>query len=176
MYQRILVSIDDSRASRAALDEAIGLARDQHARLRILHVAPYALGYAAGTMGTLRYAPVLSGSAGEKMLARAERRARGQSVTVETALLEERDRIAPTVIADAVQWDADLIVMGTHGRRGLRHLLAGSIAESVVRSSPITVMLVRLPPPPPRPRGGKRIRGGIPAARLAPEPVHVTTL
>jgi nucleotide-binding universal stress UspA family protein len=176
MYERILVGIDGSRVSRGALDEAIGLARDQGAQLRIIHVAPYGGGFPVGTLGSERFVPVPAGSAGEALLREAEARAAAQGVTVETALLEERDRIGPTVIADAVRWTADLIVLGTHGRRGLRHLLAGSIAESVVRSSPIAVLLVHLSPVPRPPRGGRRVRATVPLARLQPEPARITSL
>lgn len=173
MYERILVGVDGSRPSRGGLDEAIGLARDQQARLRIIHVAPYGGGYPVGGIGGEHFVPVPAGSAGELLLREAEARAAAQGVEAETALLEERDRVGPTLIADAARWSADLIVLGTHGRRGWRHLVSGSIAESVVRSSPIAVLLVRLAAEPRPPRGGKRVRADVPATRLTPAPIRV---
>ena len=50
---------------------------------------------------------------------------------------------APLLAAEAKAWPADLIVIGTHGRRGVDHLLMGSVAEGVVRISPVPVMLIR---------------------------------
>jgi nucleotide-binding universal stress UspA family protein len=176
MYERILVGIDGSRPSRGALDEAIGLARDQHARLRIVHVAPYGGWFPGCATEGPRCELVPPGSAGEALLRDAAARAAAQSVVAEIALPEERGGIGPTVIAEAVKFSADLIVLGTHGRHGLRHLIAGSIAESVVRSSPIAVLLVHVAADAPHPTGGRRVRAEVPLARLAPAPSSAATV
>ena len=64
--------------------------------------------------------------------------------TVETALLEASgERIASVIEGEARHWQADLIVIGTHGRSGLSRLLLGSVAEGVARSAPVPVLLVR---------------------------------
>ncbi len=180
MYERILVAFDGSRPSRRALDEAIGLARDQNAQLRIVHVVAATGGFVAGGMGTARYADAPTASWGDAraLVREAEERARAQSVATESALIEARDRIGATVIADAVEWSADLIVVGTHGRTGLRSLLAGSIAESVVRASPVAVLLVRLAAEdrPRRPRGGKRVRIGPVIRDVATVPAQTPSI
>jgi nucleotide-binding universal stress UspA family protein len=63
---------------------------------------------------------------------------------VETELFETMGgRASDCIVAAAKQWGADLIVMGTHGRRGMSRLSMGSDAELVVRSTPVPVLLVR---------------------------------
>ncbi len=52
--------------------------------------------------------------------------------------------MAHAIVEEARHWPADLIVVGTHGRKGLRHLLVGSIAEGVIRDSHVPILLVRL--------------------------------
>lgn len=64
----------------------------------------------------------------------------------ETVLLETLGhRVAELIIKQAKKWRADVIVLGTHGRRGLARVLMGSDAEIVVRESPVPVLLVRAP-------------------------------
>ena len=64
-------------------------------------------------------------------------------VPAETRLLESRDRRLGEVIADAAgEWNADLVVLGTHGRHGVQRALLGSGAEQILRASPVAVLLV----------------------------------
>jgi nucleotide-binding universal stress UspA family protein len=65
-------------------------------------------------------------------------------VPTESALLESDARRLSSVIAEEAQrWGADLVVVGTHGRRGLERLILGSVAEGVARTAPVSVLLVR---------------------------------
>ena len=81
---------------------------------------------------------------GRKILMEGERVATAAGVPVETKLFESfGDRLADLVAKDAVEWDADLIVLGTHGRRGLRRALLGSDAEQVARHATVPVLLLR---------------------------------
>ena len=81
---------------------------------------------------------------GQKILAEGERSAKAAGVPVETKLFESfGDRLADLVAKDAVEWGADLIVLGTHGRRGLRRALLGSDAEQVARHVTVPVLLLR---------------------------------
>ncbi len=65
-------------------------------------------------------------------------------MAAETALLDEHgELIALVIIDDALNWNADLIIIGTHGRSELNRLLLGSVAEGVVRGASILVSLVR---------------------------------
>lgn len=147
MYRKILAAIDDSDASARGLDQAIRLAKGDGAQLCILHVVeptalamyPEAAAYADDLFGLLQ-------DAGKELLTRAVAKAARRGVQARSALIENRGfPIADLVVEYAGRWKADVIVLGTHGRRGLSHLLMGSDAESIVRSSPIPVLLVRSP-------------------------------
>lgn len=146
VFKRILVAVDGSETSDLGLDKAVDLAKDQKAALRIVHVidtTPVVIGYAdfggvEELMATIR-------SAGGKILERAEAKAAGAGVDAEPRLVEvDRvgERIAGMIEKEALGWLADLVVAGTHGRRGFNHLLLGSVAESLVRLSSQPVLLV----------------------------------
>jgi nucleotide-binding universal stress UspA family protein len=148
MYKRILVAIDGSETSKLALDHALQLAKEQHARLRIAHVVeavgksiPLMGGYpfdAAALQQTLR-------DDGKELLAATAANLRGQ-IDAETALLEAQDtteRTAAVLAREAQRWEADLIAVGTHGRRGFDRMFLGSVAESLIRVAPAPVLLVR---------------------------------
>jgi len=145
MYQRILVAVDGSPTSKRALAEACHLASDQHAQLRIVHVIddPYSYyagdGFSPDTIATVENAWRQSG---QKILDSAADLARQNGVQPETALLERGDRTSVVIVDDAKQWQADLLVLGTHGRHGLGELLLGSVAEGVVRTSTVPVLLL----------------------------------
>jgi nucleotide-binding universal stress UspA family protein len=145
MYQRILVPIDGSQTSERALHEAIRVA-NREAQLRLVYVLVenYLLdaeGYAYIDLADLQKAMRHSG---ERALALAAEKVRQAGATAETALLEASgERIASVIENEARHWQADLIVIGTHGRSGLNRLLLGSVAEGVVRVATAPVLLVR---------------------------------
>jgi nucleotide-binding universal stress UspA family protein len=85
-------------------------------------------------------------AAGRKALARIERGARAAGARPETVLVEDcGGRVADAIVQQAKRWRADLIVMGTHGRRGVKRVLLGSDADLVVRYSPVPVLLIPAP-------------------------------
>ncbi len=147
MHKRILVAVDGSSASKATLEEAIRLAGDWSAALRIVHVIdsprsyPEVLyGEVAAELETLWQA---WRHAGEGILAQAGERAREAQLEPELALLEsEGRRASAAVVKEADRWGADLIVIGAHGRGSERSLL-GSVADGVARTAPVSVFLVR---------------------------------
>ncbi len=145
MYQKILVPVDGSETATRGLNEAIKLAKNQGGRIRLVHVvnefildpaySPQA--YAPSVIETMR-------EGGRLVLERASALVRQQGVECETALLESvGGPAADFIVSQAEEWPADLIVMGTHGRRGLRRLAMGSDAEGVMRRAPVPLMLVR---------------------------------
>ncbi len=143
-YKRILVPVDGSPTSAKGLKEAIRLARGRRGKLRLLHVVEELGAFIAPETGT-NPAPILDAmkAAGRKTLARVERGARAAGARPEAALAEDfGGRVADAIVRDAQRWRADLIVMGTHGRRGMKHALLGSDAERVVHASRIPVLLV----------------------------------
>lgn len=149
MYQRILIPIDGSPASERGLDEAIRLGRLTGARVRLIHVVDelsFALGASEGLTFTGDMLNLLR-EAGAAILAQGATRVRGGGLEVETALKDSFEgRVSDLVIKEAREWPADLIVIGTHGRRGVGRLLLGSDAENIVRRAPIPVLLVRAAP------------------------------
>lgn len=145
MYRRILVPIDSSKTAALGLREAIRVARDQGAKLRVVHVVDKMaiIGVAEAGMNPR---PVLAKLArsGRTVLDAARRSAKAAGVDAETVLFEPvTKRVADEVLREAKKWRADLIVMGTHGRRGLRRMVLGSDAEQVVRLAWVPVLLVR---------------------------------
>lgn len=149
MYKRILVPIDGSRTSTFGFDEAIGLAKQQDADLCVLHVLDNRVlmhSVGIGPAGVGRLVESLR-SSGKQLLARAETKARKHQVPVKTVLIENNVRsVADVIVKQARKWRADLIVIGTHGRRGVSRLVMGSDAEGVVRETTVPVLLVRSKP------------------------------
>jgi nucleotide-binding universal stress UspA family protein len=145
MYARILVPIDGSATSMRGLTEAIKLATALQARVRVVHVINELL--ADYTLApSVYYEKVIEAEreVGKKTLANAQAHARELGYDVEVELLETIGARASTMIIEAAKrWDAEIIVMGTHGRRGLRRLAIGSDAEMVLRSAPVPVLMVR---------------------------------
>lgn len=146
MYKRIAVALDGSETARRGLDAAIGLAREGNGRLLLLHVTEEPIPLAINGDWTLPLLPLEAyRQAGARLLEDAQATCHAAGVTAETRLLEAAGRrIGPLVSETAAQWQADLIVTGTHGRRGLDRLLLGSVAEGIVRTSRTPVLL--LPP------------------------------
>jgi nucleotide-binding universal stress UspA family protein len=145
MYRRILAPVDGSSASEAGLREAVALACDQKADLRILHVLdPYAAGAEMISAADYQSVHAELRARGEAVLAQAGELPRKRSVPFEAVLREGAQRQpAETIVAEAQGWPCDLIVMGTHGHQGLRRLLLGSNAQAVLCHSPVPVLLVR---------------------------------
>ncbi|BAK77142.1 UspA domain protein [Pseudogulbenkiania sp. NH8B] len=145
MYQRIYVPVDDSETSNLALAEACKLAKEVGAKVCLAHVVDLAQFGWGGT--EFLDASELQASikqAGEKVLSQAEAKAQAMGVQVEGKILESwGDKIASVLIEDLQNWQADLVVMGTHGWSGLMHLLMGSVAEGVLKQVEVPVLLVR---------------------------------
>jgi nucleotide-binding universal stress UspA family protein len=146
MYQRILVPIDGSSTSNRGLDEAIKLAKLTGASLRLIHVIDL-LSFATGFEAYAAYAndviPRIK-EAGKQVLDQGRSRAEVSGVKVDSLLFDSL--VAPvsdTVVEQAKAWNADLIVIGTHGRRGVKRFLLGSDAEQIMRMAPVPVLLIR---------------------------------
>jgi nucleotide-binding universal stress UspA family protein len=142
MYQRILVPVDGSLTSILGLDEAIKLAKLTGASLRLVHVLdqPVFLGvesYTVDLYGVMK-------KAGQRILQQMEARVVAAGVEVSAFLSDILPgRVCDVVTEQAKAFDADLIVLGSHGRRRLGRLLLGSDAEQIVRSAVVPVLVVR---------------------------------
>lgn len=151
MYQRILVAVDGSATSLRGLEEAIRLAKALGAKLMLVHVVNELLSpdlavsnYYADAIEALR-------KAGIEVLDQAAAQVRRADVDFEQKLLEVLGgRPADEIVKEAKAWPADLIALGTHGRRGLKRLALGSDAELVLRMSPVPVLMVRDQPEKPQ--------------------------
>ncbi len=145
MYQRILVPVDGSSAAAQGLNEAVKLARNQGAQILLLHVVDE-WRVAAGDIAAVN---LDAGSkalreAGAQLLKQTEAQVHEAGIPVQTVLLEELGvPVGECIVQRAQQWQADLIVCGTHGRHGVNRLLLGSSAEYIVRHTSIPVLLVR---------------------------------
>ena len=160
MYRRILVPVDGSTSSTLGLRHALGLAKDQNARVRLLNVVdemsvlPMMYGYPADISTVID----CMRDAGKKALAQGSVLARKADVRADTAIVDARGRVVSKAILDhAKKFRADLIVMGTHGRRGLNRLILGSDAERVLHDAEVPVLLVRADGANGDPKG-KRVR------------------
>ena len=147
MYQRILVPVDGSDTANRGLAEALKLAKALGAQLRLVHVvdkSSLALNPEAGVAA----APLAEDFSedGRTVLEEARLLAAAQGATVEAVLHENfTGRVANLIVEEAKTSRAELIVMGTHGRRGIRHAVLGSDAEAVVHAATVPVLLVRSP-------------------------------
>jgi nucleotide-binding universal stress UspA family protein len=144
LYKRILVPVDGSTTSSAGLKEAVRLAKNQHARLRLLNVVDEMIVFNTPD-GGINVEPILNAlkRGGKQILRKSEKAARMQGVKPESELWESAGvRVAQVIVDRARRWRADLIIMGTHGRRGVNRMLLGSDAELVVRNASVPVLLV----------------------------------
>jgi nucleotide-binding universal stress UspA family protein len=147
MYERILVAVDGSEPSMRAYREALRLAADQHAALRIVHVIDLGVALAPwAEPAFLNYETLESAlrDSGARILESVLAEAREAGLGAESATLEtDVGDAAGEILAEASRWGANLIVMGTHGRHGLAHLILGSVAEGVVQRAALPVLLLR---------------------------------
>ena len=145
MYERSLVPIDGSATASRGLDEAIALASRLGAELHLLNVVDARLLIAEVSV----FAPPSQllddwRAAGEKLLAEGLARVHAASLRGDGAVrCDPGLRVCDLIVQEARQCGAGLIVMGTHGRHGLRRMALGSDAELVLRDAPVPVLLVR---------------------------------
>jgi len=146
MYKRILVPVDGSPTSSRGLQEAIQLAKLAGARIKLLHVVDeisFVTSFEA-SMGLSAEMLQLLKDGGKQVLQEAATQVRVAGLEAETELVESyAGRVSDLVIDKASEWGAELIVVGTHGRRGVGRMLLGSDAEQILRQSPVPVLLVR---------------------------------
>lgn len=145
MYKRILVPVDGSRTATAGLREAIRLVSGTRgATIRLVHVMN-PLPTMQGMEATITQ-QVLDNleSFGRQVLKKAAALVESRGARAQTVFLERfQGGAANAIVAEAKKCKADVIVMGTHGRRGLTRVVMGSDAETVVRMAPVPVLLVK---------------------------------
>jgi nucleotide-binding universal stress UspA family protein len=145
MYQKILVAVDGSATSLRGLEEAIKVAKGTGGQLLLVHVVNEAI-MVPDYVPSAYYEPLFAAlrQSGVKVLEQSAATVQRAALRCERKLVETvGGRVADEVVQQANAWSADLIVMGTHGRRGLKRLALGSDAELVLRLSSVPVLLVR---------------------------------
>lgn len=146
MYESILVPIDGSATSQLGLDEAIRVARAMGSTIHLLHVVDetsFASSFEATVALTTEVLQSLQ-SVGQKVLDDAQAYVREAGIPVEGQVVESlSERVSDLVLRKAQEWGVQLVVLGTHGRRGVQRMLLGSDAEQIVRQATVPVLLVR---------------------------------
>lgn len=148
MYQRIMVAVDESFMTDQVLTAAVELAKATGARLAVCHAVDETL------LAQREVAMMLPNSVGkaetrlrlkaQSVLERLANVARSAGVEAETKLVESDEKhVSDMLIEAASEWQADLLVVGSHGRRGIERFFVGSVAERLVRKGQISLLLVR---------------------------------
>jgi nucleotide-binding universal stress UspA family protein len=141
---KILVGVDDSKFSEEALQSIVAQFRPQSAQIRVLHVLQ-PIAFSAPPQMSAKYAPELEdrGKQGQELVERAAKTLRSAGFKVD--MVVEKGDVRLKIIDSAADWNADLIVLGSHGRSGVPRLLLGSVAEFVARNAQCSVEIVRAP-------------------------------
>ena len=146
MYSRLLVPLDDSATARLALAHAAALAGMSGGTIVLLNVIEemkHSNGFERPMVYIQEVRPHFL-AAGQTLLDNAAAELRNKGVQVETLLVESQgERVSELIARQAKSSGCDLVVLGTHGRRGINRMLLGSDAEQVARIAPVPVMLVR---------------------------------
>lgn len=145
MYQRILIPVDGSETATKAMITALQLARDSGGQVHLVHVVEGMTPLAADPYGAYSGEVIeIMRQSGSKILEDALEVAKAAGVTADTELFDNfGERLAEVVADAAIRFNADLIVVGTHGRRGLGRMMLGSGAEQIIRLAPVPVLVIR---------------------------------
>ena len=142
VFKKILVPIDGSPTANKALDYALRLAKEAQASVRLLHCVDE-----LSLLSSYEYSGELIQQvrqAGNKVLQDGLDAAKKLGVSADTLMVDQVGQRLGHSVANAVgDWGADLVVVGSHGRRGIGRVLLGSGSEQILRSSPVPVLLVR---------------------------------
>jgi nucleotide-binding universal stress UspA family protein len=138
--------VDGGPSSELAIAQAVGLAKQLQAEVKVLFVVDDSELFFEHAY--IDPNEIVNGmiSVGQKALATAARRFENAGVRCLTELAEKPvspGNISGTIVNHADQWPADLIIMGTHGRRGMRRVIMGSVSEGVISKSTKPVLLIR---------------------------------
>ena len=148
MYKRIMVAVDESFMTSQVMESAISLAKATGARMAICHAIDETI------LAQREVAMMLPNSVGKTearlrlgaqgFLGRLLEAAQAAGIDAEIKLVESEEKhVSDMLINAAADWQADLLVVGTHGRRGIERFFVGSVAERLVRKGQTSLLLVR---------------------------------
>lgn len=146
MYKNILVAVDGSETSQLALAEALMLAKELTIKLQIIHVVDETFFTTGEVWFDIDQYQAAVKEEGKIVLNKMVALAQKAEVTVESQLIEINEfyeRVGGKIMAFAKASHIDLLVIGTHGRRGFRRFMLGSVAEEVIRIATMPVLLIR---------------------------------
>ena len=150
---KILLAIDDSKFAEAAIQAAISQVRQDHTQVLVLHVvdwsnfmpSPFPGGGQEPMYSARQLESIIEGETtkAHELVTSAAERLRSAGFEASTSV---RERDPKAVILDcATEWGADLIIVGSHGRKGVARFVLGSVSEAVARYARCSVEIVRLP-------------------------------
>lgn len=145
IFKNIMIAVDGSEMSNLAMQTAISFAKDQHAFLHIVHVADEFLEVGEGIAIDFKAYEKSVRDSSQAILNKMQALAHEAIIPFETHLIEINnyaDHISERLVDIADELHADLLIIGTHGRRGFKRLILGSVAEGVARLSKIPVLLI----------------------------------
>jgi nucleotide-binding universal stress UspA family protein len=147
---KILLAVDDSKFSEAAVQMVATQNRPEATEVRVVHVLE-PIEAAFPLMSSVGYYPPEWARLEKELSERAHHVVEKAAETLRAAgfradALVRKGITRPDIVDIAAEWPADLIVLGAHGRRGLEHLLLGSVSEYVARHAKCSVEVVRMPP------------------------------
>ena len=147
MYQRILVPTDGSQLSDKAVKSAIALAANTGAQLVALNVVPrYPISYFEGAVGISPRDVASTEKAwfekGQGIVDKVSQAARPHGIKVKTAIVRS-DLVGESIVAAAKKNKCDLVVMASHGRKGIKRILLGSETQHVLTHGSVPVLVLR---------------------------------
>lgn len=145
-YKKIMVAVDGSATSNQALQEAIELAQDQKSFLRIIYVLDESIVKYADSFIDFETLWKAYKEEGEDFLEKLNHQVKEANINFDTHLVILKfaeGRIAEKIVSEAQDWQADLLVIGTHGRQGISRFFLGSVAEKVLRIATMPILLIR---------------------------------
>ena len=147
MYQRILVATDGSDLSRTAVNSAIELAAAIGAELVALYVVPrYPVSYFEGgitiSVDDIARTEKQWSDKGQAVVDAVQEQAKAQGVTAK-AVVAQSDLVAESIMSAATKHGCDLVVMASHGRKGIKRVLLGSETQHVLTHSTVPVLVLR---------------------------------
>ncbi|MFQ1879728.1 universal stress protein [Aeromonas veronii] len=136
----LLCPVDFSQMSRAVLDYAVFMAQSHQAQLKLIHVVDQLHGFDSYK---ILHMTAIEITHEMELQARTQLKELVATLPIPATFDIRFGRAADEIVIQAKEDEVELIVMGSHGRSGISHLLVGSVAESVVRHAPCPVLVVR---------------------------------
>lgn len=144
-YERIMVAVDGSESSELALKDAIQLTKDLSATLKVIYVVDQNIVQFSDS-AEVDYIWEAYKKEADEYLQKKNQLIKKKGISFETSLVTLKTfegRLAEKILKEAKDWNADLLVIGTHGHNGVSRFFLGSVAEKLIRLAILPILLVR---------------------------------